>query len=165
MLANNKQVGGDHYKSAVQHWDYVWANKLDYFQGQITKYVARWKNKNGLQDLKKAQHFLTKYIELVEKVERDKEARLCTCGGADDQQGHTKSCVYRQHMDEIEIVVVEDTEGEATPEYVDQDHSDPQLPAREDPVCNCGTTSNKHDVVCSIYNTTQIYKGVEKKQR
>ena len=33
--------------------------------GQITKYVTRWKKKNGLPDLLKAQHFLQKYIEIV----------------------------------------------------------------------------------------------------
>lgn len=66
MSANNKQVAGDHYKSSIQHWDYVVANDLDYFQAQITKYVTRWKKKNGIQDLKKAQHFLEKYIELNE---------------------------------------------------------------------------------------------------
>ena len=63
MNPNDKQVGGTHYKSNIQHWDYVIANDLDYFQGQITKYVTRWKKKNGLPDLLKAQHFLEKYIE------------------------------------------------------------------------------------------------------
>lgn len=62
--ANERQVGGEHYKAPIQHWDFVASNNLDYFQGQITKYVTRWKNKNGLQDLLKAQHFLQKYIEL-----------------------------------------------------------------------------------------------------
>ena len=64
MSANDRQVGGDHYKGDSQHWDWAWDNDLDYFQGQITKYVARWKDKNGIQDLQKAQHFLEKYIEL-----------------------------------------------------------------------------------------------------
>ena len=63
---NDRQVGGNHYDSSIQHWDYVIANDLDYFQGQITKYVTRWKNKNGLADLLKAQHFLDKYIEHIE---------------------------------------------------------------------------------------------------
>lgn len=63
MSANEKQVGGDHYKSTIQHWDYVIANDLDYFQAQITKYVARWRKKGGLPDLEKAKHFLEKYIE------------------------------------------------------------------------------------------------------
>lgn len=65
--ANARQVGGDHYKTGgEEHWDMVARFQLDYFQGQITKYVMRWKKKNGLQDLKKAQHFLQKYLELVE---------------------------------------------------------------------------------------------------
>lgn len=64
MSANEKQVSGEHYKSRIQHWDYVVANELDYFQAQITKYITRWKKKNGFQDLLKAQHFLEKYIEV-----------------------------------------------------------------------------------------------------
>lgn len=65
MSANNTQVGGEHYRTTIQHWDFAAANELDYFQGQITKYVTRWKKKNGLEDLLKAQHFLAKYVELV----------------------------------------------------------------------------------------------------
>lgn len=66
MAANSKQVGGAHYKgSAIEHWDIVAQHNLDYFQGQITKYVMRWRKKNGIQDLEKAQHFLEKYIELA----------------------------------------------------------------------------------------------------
>jgi len=61
---NDIQIGGTHYKSPIQHWDFVASNNLDYFQGQITKYVARWKNKGGMQDLLKARHFLDKYIAL-----------------------------------------------------------------------------------------------------
>lgn len=63
--ANDRQVGGDHYKvGGEEHWDRVNRLGLDYFQGQITKYVERWKQKNGIEDLRKAQHFLEKYIEL-----------------------------------------------------------------------------------------------------
>jgi hypothetical protein len=64
MPANDKQIAGTHYKSTIQHWDYVVANDLDYFQAQITKYVTRWKKKNGIDDLRKAAHFLEKYIEI-----------------------------------------------------------------------------------------------------
>ena len=59
---NNRQVAGSHYKSSIQHWDFVIANDLNYFEGQVTKYVARARKKNGIQDLLKAQHFLEKYI-------------------------------------------------------------------------------------------------------
>lgn len=67
MSANEKgrQVGGEHYGGgSIQHWDIVHMFELDYFQGQITKYVMRWKKKGGIQDLEKARHFLEKYIEL-----------------------------------------------------------------------------------------------------
>lgn len=67
--ANDTQVGGQHYrtKGKIQHWDFAASQKLDYFQGQITKYVCRWRDKNGIEDLKKAQHFLQKYIEVIEQ--------------------------------------------------------------------------------------------------
>jgi len=66
MNANDKQVGGNHYSTAshLQHWDIVEQFDLDYFQGCITKYLFRWRDKGGVQDLLKAQHFLEKYIEL-----------------------------------------------------------------------------------------------------
>lgn len=63
--ANTTQVAGTHYKTmAVEHWDLVVLNDLDYFQGQITKYVMRWRGKNGIEDLQKCRHFLEKYIEI-----------------------------------------------------------------------------------------------------
>lgn len=67
--ANSRQVGGDHYSKygGLQHWDIVNLFKLDYFQGQITKYVFRFRDKNGVQDLQKAKHFLEKLIEIEEK--------------------------------------------------------------------------------------------------
>ena len=74
MPANDRQVGGTHYAAEIQHWDWVYINQLDYFQGQITKYVARWKNKGGVQDLHKARHFLDKYIELVTTADDDSGA-------------------------------------------------------------------------------------------
>ena len=78
MAANDTQVGGDHYKSSIQHWDYVVANDLDYFQGQITKYVTRWKKKNGVKDLLKARHFLDKYIELQQAAEAERASNPYT---------------------------------------------------------------------------------------
>ena len=61
MSANDRQVGGDHYASTYQHWDFV-ADALQgrYLEGCVTKYATRWRKKNGLQDLEKAQHFLAK---------------------------------------------------------------------------------------------------------
>lgn len=62
--ANATQVGGAHYKVAIEHWDFVANRGLGYFEGQVTKYVTRWRKKNGVQDLQKARHFLSKLIEL-----------------------------------------------------------------------------------------------------
>lgn len=72
MAANDRQVGGTHYKreGGEEHWDRVARLGLDYFQGQITKYVERWKLKNGIQDLEKARHFLDKYLEVEGAKER-----------------------------------------------------------------------------------------------
>jgi hypothetical protein len=71
MAANDTQVAGTHYASGIQHWDFVVANDLNYFEGQITKYVTRCRKKGQcVQDLKKARHFLDKYIELQEANER-----------------------------------------------------------------------------------------------
>jgi hypothetical protein len=66
--ANDIQVAGDHYKSqAIQTWDFIIANKIGYMEGNVIKYVSRWKDKGGVNDLKKAQHYLEKLIEVTQK--------------------------------------------------------------------------------------------------
>ena len=65
MSANDIQIAGSHYKAkAMQPWDYIAANELGYFEGNIVKYVSRWKDKGGVDDLRKARHYLDKLIEL-----------------------------------------------------------------------------------------------------
>ena len=65
MSANDIQISGDHYKAkAIQPWDYIASNELGYFEGNIVKYVSRWKDKGGVDDLRKARHYLDKLIEL-----------------------------------------------------------------------------------------------------
>ena len=62
--SNDIQWGGNHYKDkAIQVWDFIAANNLDYFQGNVVKYVSRYKDKGGLEDLKKARHYIDKIIE------------------------------------------------------------------------------------------------------
>jgi hypothetical protein len=64
--ADDMQVGGNHYKDkSIQPWDYIIANDLGYLEGNVVKYVSRWKNKNGIEDLKKAQHYLAKLLEVA----------------------------------------------------------------------------------------------------
>jgi hypothetical protein len=63
---NDIQHGGDHYKNrAIQPWDYVIANDMGYLEGTIVKYITRYKDKNGVEDLMKARHFLDKLIEVT----------------------------------------------------------------------------------------------------
>lgn len=62
--ANDRQVGGDHYRGrGYQHWDFVTDVKLPYLLGCATKYVSRWREKNGVQDLEKAMHYIDKAVE------------------------------------------------------------------------------------------------------
>lgn len=63
--ADARQVGGDHYKGkSIQPWDYIAGNDMGYLEGNVIKYVSRWKGKNGVQDLEKARHYLDKLIEM-----------------------------------------------------------------------------------------------------
>ena len=63
--ANATQHGGTHYKDMVyEHWDWVAETRQPYHVGCATKYLSRYRNKNGLEDLKKAQHYLQKCDEL-----------------------------------------------------------------------------------------------------
>lgn len=65
--ARDTQVGGEHYKKlALQPWDIWEALDLGAFEGSIIKYVLRYKDKNGVEDLKKARHTLDRLIEIVE---------------------------------------------------------------------------------------------------
>lgn len=74
MSANSRQVGGDHYQMDIQPWDFIVANNMGYLEGNIVKYVSRWKYKGGVQDLYKARHYLDKLIEVYEDANRPKEA-------------------------------------------------------------------------------------------
>jgi hypothetical protein len=63
-----EQVGGNHYKNrAIQPILYIVANKLDFCEGNVIKYVTRWKDKGGVEDLKKARQYLDVLIEEEEK--------------------------------------------------------------------------------------------------
>lgn len=62
--ANSTQVDGTHYKIAIEPWDYITLNNLGYLEGNIIKYITRYKSKNGIKDLEKAKHYLEKLIEI-----------------------------------------------------------------------------------------------------
>ena len=71
---NSHQVGGDHYASkSIQPWKAMesWMSPeafSGYLQGNCIKYLARYRDKNGIEDLMKAQHYLAKLLEVEAKA-------------------------------------------------------------------------------------------------
>ena len=63
----SRQVGGTHYKRAHQPWEIIEEWGLDYWAGNVVKYILRYKFKNGVEDLEKAKH----YLESLIKKEQD----------------------------------------------------------------------------------------------
>ena len=70
MSANDMQVGGEHYQSKTkQPWDAMeaWMTKEQFkgfLWGNVIKYIARWQDKGGVEDLRKARHYMDKLIEV-----------------------------------------------------------------------------------------------------
>jgi len=62
-----------HYNQlAIQPRDYITKNNLGYNEGNIVKYISRWRFKEGLVDLKKAQNYINYLIKLVEEHQQKK---------------------------------------------------------------------------------------------
>lgn len=67
MKPNDMQIGGNHYKKLeYEHWDFVTDVTFSdsYLKGCCSKYIVRWRDKNGIEDLQKALHYLDKIISL-----------------------------------------------------------------------------------------------------
>lgn len=64
MSAKDYQVQGDHYASkAIQPIEYIMSNNLGFCEGNVIKYISRWREKGGLNDLLKAKHYIEFLIE------------------------------------------------------------------------------------------------------
>ncbi|MEK9741747.1 MAG: DUF3310 domain-containing protein [Pelagibacteraceae bacterium] len=64
IFASMRQEGGDHYsKHTIQPYTFITVNNLSFFQGNVIKYVVRYKDKNGIEDLKKIIHYCELEIE------------------------------------------------------------------------------------------------------
>ena len=118
--ANERQVAGNHYRTehGLQHWDLVHMFGWDYFQGQITKYLMRWKKKNGIEDLKKARHFLDKYIELHEQgVEAQVQANIKTSLEEDKKEESRLKTILRipEDLPNTNETYIQDGHGWAEP--------------------------------------------------
>jgi hypothetical protein len=67
--ALSHQVGGNHYKGLViQPVEYIHKNGIGFCEGSAIKYLTRWREKGGIEDLRKAKHFIDILIELEQKT-------------------------------------------------------------------------------------------------
>jgi hypothetical protein len=65
MTALQQQVGGDHYRAkGIQPIEYIHANNLGFCAGNVVKYISRYKDKNGAEDIRKAIHYCQLLLEL-----------------------------------------------------------------------------------------------------
>ena len=68
LFPSSRQEGGDHYaKHQIQPYTFITTNNLSFFQGNVIKYVIRYKDKNGIEDLKKIIHYCELEIERLRK--------------------------------------------------------------------------------------------------
>ena len=66
--ASETQIGGSHYSNmAIQPVEFIHKNNLSFIQGNVIKYVCRYKSKGGIEDLNKAKHCIDLLIELEEE--------------------------------------------------------------------------------------------------
>lgn len=71
MSATDIQIGGNHYsKMEIQPIEYIMKNKIPYCEANVIKYLSRWRSKNGVEDLRKAKHYIDLLIEA--EMEADK---------------------------------------------------------------------------------------------
>lgn len=62
LMANN--ISPSYYqKGSIEVTDYITSNEMSFIEGNIIKYVTRYKDKSGIQDLRKARWYLDKLIE------------------------------------------------------------------------------------------------------
>ena len=65
------QIGGTHYsRLGVEPIQFIESNQLGYHEGNVVKYISRWRNKNGLEDLNKAKWYIERLIAIVENEKR-----------------------------------------------------------------------------------------------
>jgi hypothetical protein len=79
VSVNDRQVGGAHYRSELQHWDLIERHGVGYLEGCATKYVTRWRAKGGILDLEKADHYVEKLMALHQEGMRQPRGAVPWC--------------------------------------------------------------------------------------
>jgi hypothetical protein len=92
--ANAMQVGGKYYKKLpIEPWDYIAANGLGFFEGNIIKYITRADKTKNRDDLLKAQHYLAKLLEITPVLEDERRSTTSRKASQEDVSlfGETKA--------------------------------------------------------------------------
>ena len=72
-MMSKKQIGGSHYKKyVISPWTFIRENLLNPFQANVIRYVVRYEDKNGIEDLEKIIHYCEMEIELLKKKNKQK---------------------------------------------------------------------------------------------
>lgn len=70
-----RQIGGKHYKGfKIQPIEFVHGNGIPFIEGSIIKYICRWRDKGGIQDLEKIKHYVDLLIELENAKDTGRQA-------------------------------------------------------------------------------------------
>ena len=62
----NDNINPTYYRKGIETTDYIVSHSMNYLESNIIKYVTRYKDKGGLEDLKKAEWYLTRLIKEME---------------------------------------------------------------------------------------------------
>lgn len=79
MDTSNNPIRPSHYgcgDDVIECIDYIESHALDFLEGNVIKYVTRYQEKNGLEDLKKAQWYLERLIKRTENFESKRFSRI-----------------------------------------------------------------------------------------
>ena len=60
-------INPDYYRKGIETTDYIQSHSMNYLEGNIIKYITRHKSKGGVDDLRKAEWYLTRLIKQEEK--------------------------------------------------------------------------------------------------
>lgn len=87
--ASQTQIGGTHYRALpIQPWEAMeaWMPReafVGFLEGNALKYLARWRSKGGVEDIRKAQHYLAKLVEVLGDEAQQAATMSSRSGGGD----------------------------------------------------------------------------------
>lgn len=79
-MTSSLKEGPSYYRGgSIQPVEYIYANKLDFLEGNVVKYITRWRDKNGRDDLLKARHYINMLLEMTQQGDSVEEFRQEGC--------------------------------------------------------------------------------------